>query len=392
MTSEEIKREFESLYDIKDARKFFPMAESCVYLDSAHYGPYSLETHRRLTEYINRFTYTNDNLSTFNNRMKDRVRELAAKLINADEKEIIITGCTTHGLNIFANGIDLGKNDCAAYADSEFPAIVYPWMNQEKLRGIRNVKIPSANGKIKTEDIETVLKRGDVRVLTVSSVEFLGFRNDLYEIRKLCDKYNAYLVVDAIQSTGIVPLDVKSLNPDFVATGSQKWMMSPAGIGFSYIPKRMRDKIHPTYAATTSVNYRFENFLDYKLDFRDDGAAYENSTPNTLGMIGLESSLELFLKLGVENIFSHIKKLHDLFAEGLSGNFTIDSDMSEKHRSNIVIFSYKDKSKNAEIHSELGKQNIFIALREGFLRISPHLFNNEEDVKKLLLALGRINL
>ncbi len=391
MNSEEIRKEFEVLSDIKDARKFFPMAESCVYLDSAHYGPYSLETNRRLTEYINKFTYTNDNLSDFNNRMKDRIRELAAKLINADEKEIIITGCTTHGLNIFANGINPGKGDCVAYADSEFPAIVYAWMNQEKLRGIKNIKIPSVNGKIKTEDIETVLKRGDVRVLTISSVEFLGFRNDLYEIKKLCKEHGTYLVVDAIQSTGIVPMDVKSLDPDFVATGSQKWMMSPAGIGFSYIPQRMRNVIHPTYAATTSVNYRFENFLDYKLDFRDDGAAYENSTPNTLGMIGLESSLELFLKLGVDNIFNHIKKLHDLFADGLNENYTIESDRSEKHRSNIVIFSYKDNTKNAAVHSALEKENIFIALREGFLRISPHLFNNEEDVNKLLAALERIN-
>ncbi|MCE1165829.1 MAG: aminotransferase class V-fold PLP-dependent enzyme [Bacteroidetes bacterium] len=391
MNPETVKKEFEFLSDINDARKFFPMTETCVYLDSAHYGPYSLETNRRLTECINKFTYTNDNLSIFNNEKKRRIRELAARLINSDENEIIITGCTTHGLNIFANGIDLKPGECAAYADSEFPAIVYAWMNQEKLKGVKNILIPSLNGKIKTEDIENVLKRGDVRVLTISSVEFLGFRNDLDELRRLCTAHNAYLVIDAIQSAGIVPMDVKALNPDFVACGSQKWMMSPAGIGFSYIPVRMRELIRPTYVATTSVKYKFDNFLDYKLDFNDDGSAYENSTPNTLGMIGLESSLELFLKLGTGNIFRHILRLLDVFAAGLDGRYTIECDMSEKHRSNILIFSYRDSKKNAYIHSELEKRNVFIALREGFLRISPNLFNNEDDVKKLLSALKEIN-
>ncbi|MDD5361587.1 MAG: aminotransferase class V-fold PLP-dependent enzyme [Ignavibacteria bacterium] len=384
------KSEFDNLSCISDARKLFPSVDTCVYLDSAHYAPYSIETNRRLKEYIDKFTFTNDNLSIFNNEKLSSVRELASRLINSDKSEIIITGCTTHGLNIFANGIKLNKDDCAAYADSEFPSIVYAWMNQEKLNGIRNIKIPSRNGVIKTDDIEKVLSENNVKVLTISSVEFLGFRNNLEEIRGICTERGVYLVIDGIQSIGVVPFDVKKLNPDFLAAGSQKWMMSPAGIGFSYIPERMRSIINPTYVATASVKYNFDNFLDYNLEFNDDGSAYENSTPNTLGMIGLESSLELFLKIGVENIFKHILHLMDLFSEGLAKtNFINESDMSPEHRSNIMIFSHKDKTKNAYIQKDLEKENVFIALREGFLRVSPHLFNNEGDIEKLLLKLGK---
>jgi cysteine desulfurase / selenocysteine lyase len=381
---------FDNLSCVSDARKLFPAADTCVYLDSAHYAPYSLETNRRLKEYIDNFTYANDNLSVFNNEKLKSVRELASRLINSDKSEIIVTGCTTHGLNIFAHGIKLKDGDCAAYADSEFPSIVYAWMNQEKLRGIKNIMIPSRNGVIKTEDIEKTLSENNVKVLTISSVEFLGFRNNLEEIRNICNAPDVYLVVDGIQSIGVVPFDVKKLNPDFLAAGSQKWMMSPAGIGFSYIPERMRNVINPTYVATTSVKYNFENFLDYNLDFNDDGSAYENSTPNTLGMIGLESSLELFLKLGTENIFSHILHLLDLFSTGLTKtNFVNESDMSQEHRSNIMIFSHKDRTKNAYIQKDLEKENVFIALREGFLRVSPHLFNNADDIEKLLMKLGK---
>jgi cysteine desulfurase / selenocysteine lyase len=372
-----------------DVRKLFPVADSCVYLDSAHYSQYSLLTKDKLDEFINKFTYTNFNLSIFNNELSDRIREKSARLINARKKDMIVTSCTSHGLNILANGLELKKGDKVAYADTEFPAVVYPWMNREKLHGTINVRIPSVNGKIKIEDIEKVLSENDIKVLTISSVGFLGFRNDLKVISSLCRKYSVILAVDAIQSTGIVPVDVNELDIDFLATGGQKWMMSPAGAGFAYISPRIRDIVNPSYVSTTNVNYKFEKFLDYKLDLKTDGSAYENSTPNTLGMIGLESTLDLFMYIGVENIFRHITGLLGYFAGKLKENFNfyIESDLSDEHRSNILIFSHKDFAKNPAIQKELEKKNIFIAVREGFLRLSPHIFNNRRDIDKLISVL-----
>ena len=380
-----------NINSFEEARKMFPMADSCVYLDSAHYSPYSTETRDRLINFIEKFTSKNYNLSIFNNEIPERLKEKIARLINSEPADVIITSSATHGLNIFANGIPAEVCRNVAYADSEFPAIVYSWMNQEKLRGIKNHLIPSLNGKIKLSDVEKVISENKIDVLTVSSVEFLGYRNDLSALRELTNKYNSMLVVDAIQSIGAVPMDVRKYGLDFLATGSQKWMMSPAGIGFAYIPERMRKVINPSYVSTKNVNYDFTNFLDYKLELREDGSAYENSTPNTLGMIGLESSVELFLHLGVENIYKHIISLLDIFAEGLASlpDFFIESDLSDEHRSNILIFSHKDKSRNPQIQSELETQNIFIAIREGYLRVSPHLFNSTEDITKLITALNK---
>lgn len=386
-----VKELFQNADTVKEARKLYPITENCIYIDSAHYSPYSLETNRRLREYIDKFTYTNDNLSLFNYRISDILKKKCARLINAGRDEIIITGSTTHGLNIFANGIALNRGDCVAYADSEFPAVVYPWLNQEKLRGFKNALIPSDNGKIKLEDIERVIKENNVKVLTISSVEFLGFRNDLDAISEICRSTGCYFVVDAIQSIGACPLDVQETRMDFLAAGSQKWMMAPAGIGFAYIPKHMRDKVHPTYVSTMSFKYDFKNFLNYKFDLMEDGCAYENSTLNTLGMIGLESSVDLFLKLGVENIFKHILYLQDIFIEELKDtDYTIESSLEPVNRSNILIFSHADKTQNPAIEKELAKKNIFIALREGYLRISPHLFNNQDDIYTLTKELKKL--
>jgi cysteine desulfurase/selenocysteine lyase len=385
ITIDEVKELFDNLQEVKDARLLYPMAQDVIYLDSAHYSPYSLETARRLKEYIDNYTHTNDNLTVFNLKTGTRLVAKCARLINADPKDIIITGNTTHGLNIFANGIDLKEGDAVAYADCEFPAIVYPWLNQEKLRGLKAVVIKSSTGGvIGIDDIEKAIRDNNVKVLTISQVEFLGYRNDLHAIKKICEKYRCYLVVDAIQGTGVCPLDVKDPEIDYYATGSQKWMMAPAGIGFAYIARHMREHVRPTYASTMSVDFDFDNFLDYRLKFNKDGTAYMNSTPNTLGMIGLESSIDLFLKLGVENIFRHILHLQDVLIAELEGSdYRVVSSMEGKHRSNILLLFHSDPSRHQEIRKALEAKNIFIAVREGYIRISAHLFNNEDDMVKL---------
>lgn len=378
---------------ISDSRSLFPVTDSCVYLDSAHYSQYSLETRRRLINFIDEFTFTNKNLSLFNMSISDTLKEKCAALIGGDKDDIIITGSTTHGLNIFANGVKLEKGDHVAVADSEFPALVYPWLNQEKLRGIKTVMIPSVNGQIKLSDIEKTIKENQIKVLTISFVEFLGFKNDLLSISRICKENKCFLVVDGIQGTGVCPVNVKEFGIDFYSSGSQKWMMAPAGIGFAYISPLIKENVDPTYVATSSINYNFKNFLDYKLDFRKDGAAYENSTPNTLGMIGLESSIELFLKLGVENIFRHILNLQDIFIKEIKDtDYIIDSNLEPVHRSNILIFSHKDRSNNEMIQKALENENMFIALREGFLRLSAHIFNNENDILVLTECLKKIDV
>lgn len=377
--------DYKNIENIKDVRNIFPVTKNCVYLDSAHYSQFSIVTVNRMNKFINDFTYTNVDLGKLRYDIENRLKSKIANLIECNLKDVIITVCTTHGMNIFANGLQFIEGECVAYPDTEFPAIVYTWMNQEKLRGVKNIRIPSNNGKVNISDIENVLRNNNVKVLTVSSVGFLGFRNDLKKISGLCRSYNCMLMVDAIQSMGICPFSIKETDVDFVSSGAQKWLQSPSGIGFAYISSSVKNKIFPTYAGTTNVEFDFKNFLNYNLNFRKDGGAYENSAANHLGMIALESSLDLFLKLGVVNIYNHILGLLDIFIEGIKNtDFIIESDLNPVHRSNILIFSHSDKNKNEFIQKKLDEKKIHIALRENFLRLSPHIFNNENDIDILI--------
>ena len=371
-------------------REQFPFLKKFIYMDSAHYTPFPTRAVDKLNEFIKTFTTDYLNLSKVNIYEAKALRETFAKLINCHSEDVIITSNTTHGINIFANGIMLDpKANNVAALDSEFPSVIYPWLNQEKLGKAKLLLIPSDKGYANEAVIKRTLMDYDIKVFTISYVQFLGYRHNIRSIAEFCRKRDILLVVDAIQATGVCPIDVDAMGIDYLCTGNQKWMMSPAGLGFTYISKKYRELIPPTYVGTTSVNYDFDNFLDYNLDFKPGGEAYENSTLNTFGMIGTNEALKYFLELGVENIFNHILDIQDKLIELLDkSKYRVESDLSPEHRSNILLLSHIDVNRNKEIQKQLEEKNIYIALREGFLRISPHIYNNYEDAEALAKELN----
>ncbi len=371
-------------------RKLFPFTEKFIYFDAAHFTPYPLNVVSKINEFISKYTTSYLNLSSFNNEISAETRETCAKLINTEAENIAITSNTTHGINIFANGISLEKDDCnIAFLDSEFPSVVYPWLNQESLGKVQAFLIPSDKGYTNETVIKKMLMENNIRVLTLSYVQFLGYRYNVKNIAEFCKKNNILLAVDAIQATGVCPVNIQQMSVDYLSTGNQKWLMSPAGTGFTYISKKYREIIHPSYVGTMNVNYNFDNFLDYKLDLINSSAAYENSTPNTLGMIGMNEAVKMLLELGVENIFSHILEIQDKLIELLDkSKYRVESVLMPEHRSNILIFSHIDSTKNLHIRKTLDEKKIYIALREGYLRIAPHIYNNFSDVEILAKELS----
>ena len=373
-------------------RRLFPFLKKFIYLDAAHYTPYPRNVTGKINDFIKDFTEDYLNLSVFTIDMTKEIKQTISRLINAHPEDIIITSSTTHGINIFANGIELPQNDNnVAFIDSEFPAVVYPWLNQEKLGKVKALMIPSSMGYINDSVIKRSLLENNVKVFSISYVQFLGYRYNIKSIAEFCRKNNILLLVDAIQATGVCPIDVQEMGIDYFCAGNQKWLMSPAGMGFTYISPRYREMIHPSYVSTINVDYDFDNFLNYKLDFKNSGGAYENSTPNILGMIGMNESIKLFLSLGVENIFKHILDIQDKLIELLDkSKYRIESDMSPEHRSNIMILSHVEPGRNKEIQKYLEEKNIYIAIREGYLRVSPHIYNNYEDVETLAKELNSL--
>jgi selenocysteine lyase/cysteine desulfurase len=356
-------------------------------MNHAAVSPYSTKVVEALNYFIaNR--YDSDDIEFYKPCISKIVetRKAIARLINATDDRIAIVKNTSEGLNILASGLEWNKGDRILITDVEFPANVYPFLNLEK-RGVQVDFVKNRNGKILIEDIKNMLTP-KTKLLSISHVEFLnGFKNNLEGIGKICKENGTIFAVDSIQSCGAMVVDVQKMGIDFISNGGHKWLMSPMGTGFIYVTKEIQEKIQPAYVGWLSVESAWD-FFSYKLELLSTVQRFEIATNNFLGIFGMHASINLLLEVGIENIQRHLLKLTDTLISLLKKkDFKILSDENPEHRSSIVSFSGKD---NLAMFEKLRKEKIFISLRENLLRVSPHFYNTEEEIEKLVNVAGSV--
>jgi selenocysteine lyase/cysteine desulfurase len=317
-------------------------------------------------------------------------RKLAAKMIHAKAENISLSTNTSIPLNMAAQGIDFKKGDSILLSDNEFPANVYPWLNLEK-KGVRVKFVKSSNGIVTADDFERTWEK-KTRAIAISFVNFHnGFRNDLKSLSALCRKNNAFLIVDGIQGAGVVELDVEGDGIDFFAAAGHKWLLSPYGSGFMYVSDRLKKHLGITltnWLAAGPHRFKegeFHSLLKYEAKYPEDGRRFEIGTMPFHNIFGFEESMKMILKIGVPAIEKRLKDLLDplIYALHVKG-IEIAGLLMPEHRSTILSFRMK---KGAEIVKRLKRKGIIVSYREGLIRVSPHIFNTESDIQKLISAL-----
>jgi selenocysteine lyase/cysteine desulfurase len=211
--------------DIENIRKEFPVTQHRLFMDHAKVAPLPRPVQATITAFA--ADACEQGTAHYAEWLKELeiVRARFARLINAEPGDVAFVKNTSEGLSIVANGIDWQEGDNVVIPDIEFPANVYPWMNLKR-RGVEVRFVKAVRGRVPFEQI-TAQVNARTRVLSISSVEFnSGFRNDLKRIGEFCKEKDIYFCVDAIQSLGVIPMDVKAYNIDFLAADGHKWMLS----------------------------------------------------------------------------------------------------------------------------------------------------------------------
>jgi cysteine desulfurase/selenocysteine lyase len=226
------------------------------------------------------------------------------------------------------------------------------------------------------------------RLVAISFVEFAtGFRNDLATLAEMCHARGVRFCVDGIQGVGALPLDVGEVPLDFLAVGGPKWLMGPIGTGFLFIRRQQIPTLDLAIAGwigTTDTNEHFR----YDLPWRNDARRFEEGSLNRIGAAGLNAALELLLSVGIESIEQRIMTLTDRLVEGLRqrGYQVITPVAHRQERSGIVSFQHKHHQ-SPQLERRLAQANVVVSRRGTFIRVSPHFYNNEEDIDRLLSAL-----
>ncbi|MCD6555371.1 MAG: aminotransferase class V-fold PLP-dependent enzyme [Anaerolineae bacterium] len=369
--------------DVEKLRAEIPATEEYAYLNHAVVSPLP----RRVSEAVARFVADRGLEPRFYTRwqeLEDMFRQAAARLIHAEPEEITFVHSTAEGLNAVAQSLPLAAGDNVVLCDVEYPANVYPWMNLAS-KGVETRIIPHREGGLSIEDLEEAVD-DHTRVVTVSSVEFLtGFHNDLARIGTLCRERGIYFAVDAIQSLGMIPMDVRAYGIDFLAAGGYKWLMGPLGTGLLYVRQELIEQLRPVYVGASSV-VGGKGFLDYDLTFQPDATRFKLGTINKAGMAGLLVATEFLMAVGIEAIEARTRHLTDvLIADLQRRGYEIASCLRPERRSAIVSFVVPDpQTACATLH----EQGVIVAPREGYIRVAPHFYNTEAEVLRVGDVLG----
>lgn len=363
---------------------------SAVYLNSASTGPLP----RRCVEAVNAFT----DLRYMPQRMPDELlfdtlsksRELCARLINAKPEEIALSVNTSYGINVAAAGLPLGPGDVVVVPDGEFPANMYPWLALAPKRGATVRVIPLRNGLPDQAAVLAAIDDPAVKILALSWVGFAtGYRFDLAAIGRRCRERGVHLVVDAIQALGVVPLDVREVQPAIVSCGAQKWLLSPWGSGFTYVRENLITTLDPPIVSWMAVKGSddFRKLLDYDMTWRDDARRFEFVTVPFQDFAGMNASLELFFELGVPAIADHVRSMADAVVAWVQGrdDMRLVTPADPAQRAGIVCVAPPDPEATS---IRLKSAGIVHSQREGAMRLAIHAFTTSADLEHALAVIA----
>ncbi|MHB8905142.1 MAG: aminotransferase class V-fold PLP-dependent enzyme [Melioribacteraceae bacterium] len=374
--------------NITEARKLFPHLDTDqIYFNHAAKGPWSSLVLSRINEYAQQ--RSGDKIDNYQSFLKwdSSAKEKLGKILGTTADRLAWVDNVSNGLNILAQGLDLKAGDRIILNDIEFPSNIYPFLNLQK-QGVEIDLIKSRNGIVDLEDIEKVIT-SRTKLISISVVQFLsGYRADVDAIGELCKRHGIIFCVDAIQGAGVVRIDVNKSKIDFLTGGTQKWFMSSQGLSYIYLTEELQNRIDQKNVGWTSVDNAW-NLLDYDLTLKSSADRFQNGTVNALGVAIFDSMLDLFLNFEMQNIENKILANTNFFIEKLSqiGIKTILEKVTEKNRAGIITFKHEDAKR---IYDELEKRKIYSAVREGMIRFSPHFYNTNEEIEKVVKELGKI--
>ena len=369
----------------------FPILEDdAPYLNHAAVGPWP----RCTAEAVQAFA--DENMRHGSNgylnwvRREQELRKDLAELTGAPSAaDIALLKNTTECISVVAWGLDWNPGDSIVLPAAEFPSNRLPWLAQEQ-RGVdvREIDIRQA------ENAETALidaMDDSTRLLTVRSVQWAdGFRLDLERLGTECKRRDILFFVDAIQQLGALPMDVVACHADFLAADAHKWLLAPEGIAVFYSRPEARDRLQLLQRGWNMVD---KPWIFDRNEWEPSATArrFEAGSPNSTGQAALHASVRLLLEHGMDAVSGSILENTDFLLRHLPDitGVQVTSRTRAERRSGIVSFRHVSTAPDA-IYQALRDRGISCAVREGSVRISPHFYQGEKELEKLMLALTHI--
>jgi len=371
-------------------RDLFEISEDIVYLNCAYMSP-QLRRAREIGERaVSRksrpWEITPDDFF----EEAEEVRTLFARLVGGDADGVAIVPSVSYGISVAAANVPVGEGQKILILEDQFPSNVYTWRGLAKRSGARLVTVPRPEDydwtRALLEEIDT-----DTAVVAVPNCHWTdGSLVDLARVGERSREAGAALVVDAIQSLGAHPFDVSEVRPDFLVAASYKWLLGPYGVGFMHVGEKYREgePIEHNW-----INRRgsqdFSQLVAYQDAFQPGARRYDVGERSNFALLPVAAeALRRLIDWEVGNVSETIGTLTDLIeakAERL-GIATTPKKRRVRHMIGLLL----GHDAPDDLATGLMRHDVFVSVRGPSVRVSPHLYNTEEDVDRFFEVLERV--
>jgi cysteine desulfurase / selenocysteine lyase len=376
---------------VTDYRQEWFEIEDATYLNLAAQSPMPKAAHRAVQTAIEwkKFPHRITDSAYF--EVPDRIRASIAKLIGGQPEDVALTTGASSGMAAVAYGLTWKPGDEVITAKGEFPLQYATWKPMEAREGVVT-KVIAPREQFVTADDFLVAMTPRTRLVSVSLVRFdNGALLDAARIAAACHAQGALLLLDVSQSCGALPLNVVTLGADFLVCAGYKWLLGPYGTGFFWCKNEHSEKMRPGpfYWAAAEGAENFDSLSRQNLQPVPGARRWDMpETSNYFNFAAWDASLQFVLQFGPETVEAHNRKLIDFLFERLPKDRCVPaSPLDSARRGPFGCFTARSREKTSELYQKLVKEKIITAFREGNIRVSPHLYNTERDIDRLITAI-----
>ena len=366
-------------------RHRFPIFEQRVYINSCSQGALSDSVRAAYGQYLNDWDEKGAPWEYWLER-QEAARVTFARLVNAQPDEVAVTTSLSAGVASLASGFRFARRSKVVLTDWEFPTIGQIWHAQEA-RGARVVHVHEAgDGTIPLEQFDAAID-DDTLIVSITHVCYRnGAMLDVPRVVELAHERGAYVLLDAFQSVGSLPIDVKELDVDFLAAGVLKYLLGSAGLAFLYAKRDLVAKVWPTATGWFADEDIFAmDHTDYSP--APTAARFQAGTPPIPAIYAGVAAMDLMQEIGIAETRAHVDELNAYLLAGLDElGARVVTPRNPRERGALICVRSNDALQLVDV---LVRDGIVTSERDSNLRISAHAYNTTEDIDAVLGSLRR---
>ena len=374
-------------------RDLFEVPRNVCYLNSASYSPLPRKTLEAGRAAVGRKATPWMLDAGFATTQHERARTAAARLINADVSDIALIPSISYGVATAAKILTIPRGTRVIVLENDHSSPVLEWRTRADAQGfvVETIRQPD-NADWTSAVLEAIERPGapPVALASISSVHWSdGGLLDLDKTAAALRRQGALFLIDATQSAGVLAMDVSRLDPDFVIFPTYKWLLGPYGRAFLYVAKRHQDGIPLEQIATGRRNVRAENAVYFTdASYVTDARRFDMGERDHFISLEMASiGMEMLAEWGAAAVAERLAMLTERIADGVS-DLGVSVPAPQMRAPHILSLGFKEGIPKGLVES-LATEGIYVAVRLGRMRISPHVFNDEEDADCFVAALAR---